>query len=203
MHRTLIAAELRGEGTSVGGSTKVKDDVRITRSGRFLRRTSLDELPQLINILRGDMAIVGPRPCLTWEADLFPAEFAKRFAVRPGLTGLWQVSGRSTVGTLDMLRLDLEYVRGRRLTWDLAILLATIPHAAAELLRRAHGEPHRAMPASLQTGRSAVRSAVPGRRPRSCIETTGHSTDSTKNAASGPSSGRRCRATSPPRTYRR
>jgi lipopolysaccharide/colanic/teichoic acid biosynthesis glycosyltransferase len=127
VHRNLIAAELRGEGTFDGGSTKVKDDSRITRAGRFLRRTSLDELPQLINILRGDMALVGPRPCLAWEADMFSPEFAERFAVRPGLTGLWQVSGRSTVGTLEMLRLDVEYVRSRRLSRDLLILLATIP----------------------------------------------------------------------------
>jgi lipopolysaccharide/colanic/teichoic acid biosynthesis glycosyltransferase len=132
LHRNLIAAELRGEDTSHGGSTKVEDDPRVTRAGSFLRRTSLDELPQLINILRGDMAFVGPRPCLVWEAEMFPPEFAERFAVRPGLTGLWQVSGRSTLGTLEMLRLDLEYVRGRRLSRDLTILLATLP----ALLRR-------------------------------------------------------------------
>jgi len=132
LHRRLIAAELRGEDTSHGGSTKVENDPRVTRAGHFLRRTSLDELPQLINILRGDMAFVGPRPCLVWEAEMFPPEFAERFALRPGLTGLWQVSGRSTVGTLEMLRLDVEYVRGRRLRWDLAILLATVP----ALLRR-------------------------------------------------------------------
>ena len=126
-HRTLIAAELNGEDTSEGGSTKVKDDPRVTRAGHLLRRTSLDELPQLINILRGDMTLVGPRPCLVWEADMFPPEFALRFAVRPGLTGLWQVSGRSTIGTREMLRLDLEYVRARRLRGDLVILLATIP----------------------------------------------------------------------------
>jgi lipopolysaccharide/colanic/teichoic acid biosynthesis glycosyltransferase len=126
-HRDLIAAELRGEDTSDGGSTKIKDDPRVTRVGRLLRRTSVDELPQLINILRGDMALVGPRPCLVWEADLFPPEYAERFSVRPGLTGLWQVSGRSAVGTREMLQFDVEYVRGRRLSRDLAILLATIP----------------------------------------------------------------------------
>jgi lipopolysaccharide/colanic/teichoic acid biosynthesis glycosyltransferase len=126
-HRALIEAELRGEPTTQDGSTKVPDDPRITRAGRFLRRTSLDELPQLINVLRGDMALVGPRPCLPWEAELFPAEFAERFTVPPGLTGLWQVSGRSTVSTLDMLRLDLAYVRRRRVLFDLRILLLTLP----------------------------------------------------------------------------
>ncbi len=126
-HRALIAAELQGEDTCRGGSTKIECDPRITRPGHFLRRTSLDELPQLINVLRGDMSLVGPRPCLPWEAEMFPAEYAERFSVRPGLTGLWQVSGRSTMGTLDMLRLDVKYVRSRRLRRDLSILTATLP----------------------------------------------------------------------------
>ncbi len=126
-HRALIAAELRGEDTRHGGSTKIHDDPRVTRSGRFLRRTSLDELPQLFNVLLGDMSLVGPRPCLEWEADMFPAKYAERFNVRPGLTGLWQVRGRSTMGTPEMLELDLEYVRDRRLGRDLSILIATVP----------------------------------------------------------------------------
>jgi lipopolysaccharide/colanic/teichoic acid biosynthesis glycosyltransferase len=125
-HRRLIEAELRGEVTAQNGSTKLPDP-RITRSGAFLRRTSLDEVPQLLNVLFGQMSLVGPRPCLPWEAELFPPEFAGRFTVRPGLTGLWQVGGRSTVGTLEMLQLDLEYVRRRRLRLDLYILLFTIP----------------------------------------------------------------------------
>ena len=126
-HRELIAAELRGEVVATNGSTKLGDDPRITRAGRFLRRTSLDEVPQLLNVLRGEMSLVGPRPCLPWEAEMFPAEFAARFTVRPGLTGLWQVNGRSAVGTLDMLELDMDYVRNRRLRLDLRILLLTIP----------------------------------------------------------------------------
>ena len=110
------------------GSSKLNGDRRVTRIGAFLRRTSLDELPQLINVLRGEMALVGPRPCLDWEAELFPAEYAPRFNVRPGLTGLWQVSGRSTLGTLDMLRLDvaLRAHAGPALD-DLRILLRTLP----------------------------------------------------------------------------
>jgi lipopolysaccharide/colanic/teichoic acid biosynthesis glycosyltransferase len=125
--RTLVAAELRGEDTLVDGSTKLPDDPRITPVGRVLRRASLDELPQLTNVLRGEMTLVGPRPCLEWEAPLFPAEYAERFTVQPGLTGLWQVEGRSTLGTLDMLRLDVDYVHGRGLRQDLGILLRTLP----------------------------------------------------------------------------
>ncbi|RKT87120.1 Sugar transferase involved in LPS biosynthesis (colanic, teichoic acid) [Saccharopolyspora antimicrobica] len=125
--REMIARELRGEKTSVGGSFKLDRDPRITSVGSWLRRTSFDELPQLLNVLRGDMALVGPRPCLEWEAAMFPPEFAARSAVKPGLTGLWQVSGRSTMGTLDMLRLDLVYVRSRSLQTDLGILARTLP----------------------------------------------------------------------------
>jgi len=132
MLRDLIGRELRGEVTAVNGSSKLSNDRRVTRVGAFLRRTSLDELPQLINVLRGEMALVGPRPCLEWEAEMFPAEYAPRFNVRPGLTGLWQVSGRSTLGTLDMLRLDVHYVRTQSLLTDTRILLRTVP----TLLRR-------------------------------------------------------------------
>jgi lipopolysaccharide/colanic/teichoic acid biosynthesis glycosyltransferase len=127
MLRQLIAAELRGEDTSINGSYKIDHDPRVTGIGAFLRKTSLDELPQLINVLLGDMALVGPRPCLDWEARMFPAEFRARFSVRPGLTGLWQVSGRSTVSTLEMLHLDLTYVRTRNLVGDLSILVRTVP----------------------------------------------------------------------------
>jgi lipopolysaccharide/colanic/teichoic acid biosynthesis glycosyltransferase len=133
-HRELIARELRGENTSVGGSWKIDSDPRVTRFGSFLRRTSADELPQLINVLRGQMALVGPRPCLAWEAEMFPPKYARRFDVPPGLTGLWQVSGRSTMGTLEMLELDLAYVRSWSFWTDLAILVRTVP----TLLRR-HG----------------------------------------------------------------
>lgn len=126
-HRALITAELAGTNTLVQGSTKVPHDARVTRAGRVLRRTSLDELPQLLNVLTRSMSLVGPRPCLPWEAELFPAEFHERFTVRPGITGLWQIRGRTTLGTLDMLRLDVEYVRTRRLSGDVRILLATIP----------------------------------------------------------------------------
>jgi lipopolysaccharide/colanic/teichoic acid biosynthesis glycosyltransferase len=127
MLRELIAAELRGEDTSVDGSYKLDSDPRVTPIGAFLRKTSLDELPQLLNVVFGDMSLVGPRPCLAWEARMFPSEFQPRFSVRPGLTGLWQVSGRSTMGTLEMLHLDLTYVRTRNLLGDLSILVRTVP----------------------------------------------------------------------------
>jgi lipopolysaccharide/colanic/teichoic acid biosynthesis glycosyltransferase len=132
MLRELIAAELRGEDTSVDGSYKLDRDPRITPIGAFLRKTSLDELPQLINVVLGDMSLVGPRPCLEWEARMFPSEFQPRFSVRPGITGLWQVSGRSTVSTLEMLHLDLAYVRTRNLVGDLSILVRTIPSMLRE-----------------------------------------------------------------------
>ncbi|TWF78984.1 lipopolysaccharide/colanic/teichoic acid biosynthesis glycosyltransferase [Pseudonocardia hierapolitana] len=126
-HRDLMLRELRGEDTSVDGSCKLHADPRITPLGRWLRRTSLDELPQLINVVRGSMSLVGPRPCLVWEAELFPEEYEARFSVRPGITGLWQVTGRSTLGTLDMLRLDLVYVEERSLRRDIGILMLTVP----------------------------------------------------------------------------
>ncbi|MGH3618742.1 MAG: sugar transferase [Pseudonocardiaceae bacterium] len=125
--RELIAAELRGEDTAVNGSYKLDGDSRVTAIGAFLRKSSLDELPQLLNVLLADMSLVGPRPCLEWEARMFPAQFQPRFSVRPGITGLWQVSGRSTVSTLEMLRLDLTYVRTRDPVGDLVILLRTVP----------------------------------------------------------------------------
>jgi lipopolysaccharide/colanic/teichoic acid biosynthesis glycosyltransferase len=125
--REMIARELRGESAAVNGSYKIDSDPRITPIGAFLRKTSLDELPQLLNVLKGDMTLVGPRPCLDWEAEMFPAEFRQRFSVVPGVTGLWQVSGRSTMGTLEMLQLDVAYVRQQSFWTDMGILARTIP----------------------------------------------------------------------------
>jgi lipopolysaccharide/colanic/teichoic acid biosynthesis glycosyltransferase len=125
--RQLISRELSGEDTVEDGSSKLDSRSRLCPLGPLLRCTSIDELPQLWNVLRGEMAVVGPRPCLVWEAEMFPREYWIRFAVRPGLTGLWQVSGRSRLGTLDMLRLDAAYVRTRSLWTDVLILLRTVP----------------------------------------------------------------------------
>lgn len=126
-HRELIARELAGEDTSRGGSCKIDNDPRVTRVGRVIRRTSIDELPQLLNVMAGSMSLVGPRPCLGWEAAQFPARYLRRFDVRPGITGLWQVSGRSSMGTKEMLELDVRYVDGWSLAGNLRILLRTIP----------------------------------------------------------------------------
>lgn len=106
---------------------KIPDDPRITRVGKLLRRTSLDELPQLVNVVKGDMAIVGPRPALPYEVELFEPRHQMRFAVRPGITGLWQVSGRSRLTMREALDLDIEYVRRQCLGLDMWIILRTIP----------------------------------------------------------------------------
>ena len=127
VHQDYVRRLLKGEVQPERGLYKLADDARVTRVGAFLRRSSLDELPQLLNVLRGEMSVVGPRPCLPWEMECFPAWAGARFAVRPGLTGLWQVSGRSRLTMLDALRLDVEYVARRSVAFDLLILLRTIP----------------------------------------------------------------------------
>jgi lipopolysaccharide/colanic/teichoic acid biosynthesis glycosyltransferase len=105
---------------------KVEDDPRVTPVGRFLRRWSLDELPQLWNVIRGDMSLVGPRPLLLTDFAKYPKQAQmRRFSVRPGMTGLWQVSGRSRLADAERVRLDLEYVDSLNLRLDLAILLRT------------------------------------------------------------------------------
>jgi lipopolysaccharide/colanic/teichoic acid biosynthesis glycosyltransferase len=120
---------LLGSPLPVGAARAYKliDDPRVTRVGRLLRCTSLDELPQLLNVVRGEMALVGPRPILPWEAALLGPAHRPRFLVRPGMTGLWQVSGRSLVPMTQALDLDLEYVRTRGLLLDLRILVRTVP----------------------------------------------------------------------------
>lgn len=105
---------------------KMRDDPRVTRLGRALRRFSIDELPQLINVLRGDMSLVGPRPPLMSEVDTYEKRVQRRLLVKPGITGLWQISGRSDLSWDDSIRLDLYYVENRSLTTDLAILWRTL-----------------------------------------------------------------------------
>jgi lipopolysaccharide/colanic/teichoic acid biosynthesis glycosyltransferase len=104
---------------------KVVDDPRVTRVGGWLRRFSLDEIPQLLNVLRGDMNIIGPRPPVLYEYDLYGPNEQRRLGVRPGITGLCQVQMRSRASFSEMLRLDLEYIRSRSLWLDLKILLKT------------------------------------------------------------------------------
>ena len=106
---------------------KLAGDPRITPLGAWLRRTSLDELPQLINVVRGEMSLVGPRPMLPWEAELLEEPYRSRFRVKPGITGLWQVSGRSRLSMRTALELDVEYVRCRGVAFDLGILARTVP----------------------------------------------------------------------------
>ncbi len=104
---------------------KLPDDERVTNIGRFLRRTSLDELPQLINVIRGDMSLVGPRPEIVENIERYRVADFGRFQVLPGMTGLWQVSGRSSLSREQKAALDLEYVESRSLWLDLRILLKT------------------------------------------------------------------------------
>jgi lipopolysaccharide/colanic/teichoic acid biosynthesis glycosyltransferase len=128
IHREYVTSLLTSGAPPHGGEAgvyKLAADPRITPIGALLRRTSLDELPQLFNVLRGDMAFVGPRPVLAWEAELFPSWAAPRFELRPGLTGLWQVRGRSALSYTDALALDVTYRSTRSLRLDLAILLRT------------------------------------------------------------------------------
>ncbi|MFC4128059.1 sugar transferase [Nocardia rhizosphaerae] len=105
---------------------KVKDDPRVTPVGRFLRRYSLDELPQFFNVLRGEMSVVGPRPQVQREVDAYDGEMRRRLLVKPGLTGLWQVSGRSDLSPEDSVRLDLSYVENWSMVLDLALIARTI-----------------------------------------------------------------------------
>ncbi|MBI5837822.1 MAG: sugar transferase [Candidatus Eisenbacteria bacterium] len=106
---------------------KVRKDPRVTRIGRWLRHTSLDELPQLLNVLKGDMSLVGPRPPLPEEVEHYEPWQLRRLDVKPGITCLWQISGRSRLGFDEWMRLDLEYIRHRSLALDLKILVRTIP----------------------------------------------------------------------------
>jgi lipopolysaccharide/colanic/teichoic acid biosynthesis glycosyltransferase len=122
----LIAGEHR-EHTTPGPQFKMAGDARVTRFGRALRRSSLDELPQLWNVLRGEMSLVGPRPAIPYEVEHYPPHWFARFAVKPGVTGLWQVNGRSTVTLEEMVRLDVEYAQRRSLWLNLTILIRTVP----------------------------------------------------------------------------
>lgn len=104
---------------------KLRDDPRITALGRFLRKSSLDELPQLVNVIRGEMSMVGPRPVTRAEIDLYGADAQAYFAVRPGITGMWQVSGRNSVSYETRVQLDRSYTQSISLGQDLRILLDT------------------------------------------------------------------------------
>jgi lipopolysaccharide/colanic/teichoic acid biosynthesis glycosyltransferase len=130
LHEEHIRAFVEGRLKAAEGSDskfKLENDPRITRVGRVLRRSSLDELPQLINVLRGDMSLVGPRPVPLYEVAAYKETDKERLAAMPGITGLWQVQGRSEVPFVEMVRMDCEYVRKQSVWLDLKILAATIP----------------------------------------------------------------------------
>jgi exopolysaccharide biosynthesis polyprenyl glycosylphosphotransferase len=128
-HREYVASLIDGSGHTNGAGHfyKLVGDDRVTRAGRLLRRFSLDELPQLFNVLWGDMSLVGPRPPLPYEVDMYTDWHGRRLDVRPGMTGLWQVSGRSRLTYDDMVRLDLHYIDSWSLGRDLLILFKTLP----------------------------------------------------------------------------
>jgi lipopolysaccharide/colanic/teichoic acid biosynthesis glycosyltransferase len=110
-----------------GGKFKLTNDPRVTRIGRILRRTSLDELPQLFNVLKGQMSLVGPRPVPPYEVAYYRPDDHKRLTATPGITGLWQVNGRCQVSFEEMIQMDLEYIQNASLWLDLRILFLTIP----------------------------------------------------------------------------
>ena len=137
-HRSLISRMLNPEADAeLDESTyKLADDARIVPATRWLRKLSLDELPQLINVLRGEMSMVGPRPPLPYEVDKYAAWQLGRLAVKPGITGLWQVSGRNRLSYKEMCALDIQYVRSWSLWLDLRIMASTpwvmfVDHGAA------------------------------------------------------------------------
>lgn len=105
---------------------KIKEDPRVTEFGKFIRRTSLDELPQLINVIKGDMSLIGPRPPLQREVVEYTQYDMQRLLVKPGCSGLWQVSGRNDVHFKDMVSFDIEYIQKRNLKYDLKLILKTV-----------------------------------------------------------------------------
>jgi lipopolysaccharide/colanic/teichoic acid biosynthesis glycosyltransferase len=128
IHVRHVQTYVRGEATPEGESGfKVRDDDRVTPFGWLLRRTSIDELPQLFNVIRGDMSLVGPRPVPLYEIGEYPRDALERLLVKPGLTGLWQVEARSTASFAEMVELDIRYARSNSLMSDLKLLARTIP----------------------------------------------------------------------------
>ena len=109
------------------GSTKVVNSSRITKFGKFIRKYSFDELPQVFNVIKGDMSLVGPRPCLPYEFEVYDEWHKKRLDVKPGCTGLWQVTSRSETSYDDMVVLDIYYLQNISPWFDLQLLLKTIP----------------------------------------------------------------------------
>lgn len=125
----LEAESIRGQlldYSDVKGMFKMKEDPRITKVGKYIRKYSLDELPQFINVLRGDMSLVGPRPALLEEYYMYNSHEKNRVLVKPGMTGLWQISGRSDLSFNQMIELDMKYIHNRSLLTNIKILTKTI-----------------------------------------------------------------------------
>ena len=131
IHREAIAKYMNGqkisETRSADLSYKKVDDPRITRVGRFLRKTSIDELPQFFNVLRGEMTLVGPRPPLPYEVEFYSQHDRLRLYGKPGLTGYWQVYGRSRVPFASMVEMDIDYLQKQSLKEDLKLIALTVP----------------------------------------------------------------------------
>jgi lipopolysaccharide/colanic/teichoic acid biosynthesis glycosyltransferase len=137
VHRQYVEQLITGaETTHADGDGrdlyKLAADDRVTRIGRFLRKTSLDELPQIFDVLRGHMSLVGPRPVIPYEAELYPPSYDRRFAIKPGLTGLWQVNGRNERTYREMVELDVAWVERH----SVALYLSILARTPAVLLRR-------------------------------------------------------------------
>ncbi|ENZ03201.1 sugar transferase [Clostridium thermobutyricum] len=120
-----IKKKLKHKNEMSGPMFKMKDDPRITRVGKFIRKTSIDELPQLVNVIKGDMSLVGPRPSLPEEVKEFEPWMMKRFEVKPGLTCYWQVNGRNKIGFEDWMKLDIYYVNNRSVAVDTKLIFKT------------------------------------------------------------------------------
>ena len=136
VHRDYVARLIEGDAAKVSDGRrelyKLAVDDRVTGVGQVLRRWSLDELPQLVNVLRGEMSLVGPRPVIPYEAERYPGWYHERFAVKPGLTGLWQVSGRNERTYEEMVELDIEFARG----WSVWLYLRVLARTPLTVLRR-------------------------------------------------------------------
>lgn len=141
LHRQYVQAYIEGDEAKMASlrpdsgdatSYKLNGDPRITRAGKLLRRMSLDELPQIWNVVRGDMSLVGPRPPIPYEVEEYRPEHLRRLATIPGITGLWQVSGRCETTFEEMVQLDLEYIQKQSFWLDLKILLLTVPAVISE-----------------------------------------------------------------------
>ncbi len=133
VHRNAIVKYMNGQEMNVGTASAIKfqfklsDDPRVTRVGRFIRKTSIDELPQFFNVLRGEMTLVGPRPPLPYEVEFYTPHHWLRLSGKPGLTGIWQVSGRSRVDFQSMVEMDIEYLQHQSFWEDLKLIALTVP----------------------------------------------------------------------------